>query len=150
MYPGMMHWLRNARRHGGGWGEGAGEACGPHGGRGWHDYPGHGHGEGWHAGRHDHGHDEQDLGGGAFGVRRPLRFLAYRLELDEAQVAELARILDALKVERAQAEVDRRRTVASFADALAGEAFDAVKAGEGGQLRVKSAEQLREAVLQAL
>jgi hypothetical protein len=37
-----------------------------------------------------------------------VRFLAYKLELDERQVGELARILDELKTERAQAEVDRR------------------------------------------
>ena len=87
---------------------------------------------------------------GGFGVRRPLRFLAHRLDLDERQVAELARILDELKTERAQAEVDRRRTVAAFADALAGEAFDAAKAAEGGAARVRTAERLRDAVLKAL
>lgn len=91
-----------------------------------------------------------DFGAGAFGVRRPLRFLAHKLDLDERQVAELARILDELKTERAQAEVDQRRTISSFADALTGDAFDAGKAGEGGQLRVKSAERLRDAVLKAL
>jgi Spy/CpxP family protein refolding chaperone len=87
---------------------------------------------------------------GGFGVRRPLRFLAHRLDLDERQVAELARILDELKTERAQAEVDRRRTVAAFADALGGEAFDAAKAAEGGAARVRTAERLRDAVLKAL
>jgi Spy/CpxP family protein refolding chaperone len=89
-------------------------------------------------------------GGGGFGVRRPLRFLAHRLGLDDAQIAALARILDQLKTERAQAEVDRRRTVAAFSDALSGDAFDAAKASEGGNLRVKSAERLRDAVLDAL
>jgi hypothetical protein len=89
-------------------------------------------------------------GGGGFGVRRPLRFLAYKLGLDERQVAELARVLNELKTERAQAEVDRRRTVASFADAVAGSAFDGARAGDGGSLRVKSAERLRDAVLKAL
>jgi Spy/CpxP family protein refolding chaperone len=93
---------------------------------------------------------EEGLGGGGFGVRRPLRFLAYKLGLNERQVAELARILDELKTERAQAEVDRRRTVAAFADALAGETFEADKAAEGGALRVQSAERLRAAVLKAL
>jgi Spy/CpxP family protein refolding chaperone len=93
---------------------------------------------------------EEGLGGGGFGVRRPLRFLAYKLGLDERQAAELARILDELKTERAQAEVDRRRTVAAFADALAADAFDAAKAAEGGALRVQSAERLRAAVLRAL
>ena len=55
-----------------------------------------------------------------------------------------------MKTERAQAEVDRRRTMTAFADALGNEAFDAAKAAEGGQLRVKSAERLRDAVLKAL
>ena len=93
--------------------------------------------------------DDEPFGGG-FGVRRPLRFLAHKLDLDDRQVAELARILDELKTERAQAEVDRRRTVSAFADALAGDAFDDAKATEGGALRVQSAERLRDAVLKAL
>jgi Spy/CpxP family protein refolding chaperone len=93
---------------------------------------------------------DDDFGAGGFGVRRPLRFLAHKLDLDDRQVAELARILDELKTERAQAEVDRRRTVSAFADALAGDAFDDAKAGEGGALRVQSAERLRDAVLKAL
>jgi Spy/CpxP family protein refolding chaperone len=99
-----------------------------------------------------HGPSEEgaEEGFGGFGVRRPLRFLAHKLDLDERQVAELARILDELKTERAQAEVDRRRTLAAFADALTGETFDAAKAGEGGELRVQSAGRLRGAVLKAL
>ena len=92
---------------------------------------------------------EEGFGGG-FGVRRPLRFLAHKLDLNDRQVSELARILDDLKTERAQAEVDRRRTVAALADALAGDAFDAAKAAEAGGLRVQSAERVRDAVLKAL
>ncbi len=89
-------------------------------------------------------------GGGNFGVRRPLRFLAHKLDLDDRQIATLARILDELKTERAQAEVDRRRTVAAFADALSGDTYDSAKAAEGGELRVQSEARLREAVLKAL
>ncbi|MBX9622431.1 MAG: Spy/CpxP family protein refolding chaperone [Gemmataceae bacterium] len=92
---------------------------------------------------------DDDLGGG-FGVRRPLRFLAHKLDLEDKQVGELARILDELKTDRAQAEVDRRRTLGVFADALSGEAFDAAKAAEAGRLRVQSAERVRDAVLKAL
>ena len=117
----------------------------------------HAHGFFWRGHRHEGrswgGPGEEmddDFGAGGVGVRRPLRFLAHKLDLDDRQVAELARILDELKTERAQAEVDRRRTVAAFADALAGDAFDDAKAGEGGALRVKSAERLRDAVLKAL
>jgi hypothetical protein len=83
-------------------------------------------------------------------VRRPLRFLAYKLELDDRQVPELARILDDLKTERAQAEVDRRRSLAAFADAVGGATFEEARAGEAGKLRVDSAERLRDAVTTAL
>ncbi len=110
-----------------------------HGGHGRHHWGGHGADEG----------DDSPLGGG-FGIRRPLRYLAHHLDLDERQVAELARILDDLKTDRAQAEVDRRRTVAAFADALAADPFDAARAAEAGELRVKSAERLRDAVTKAL
>ncbi len=88
--------------------------------------------------------------GGPFGVRRPLRFLAYKLGLEESQVAALARILDELKTERAQAAVDERRTLSAFAEALAGETFDLARAGEGAALRATSSDRLRAAVLAAL
>ena len=96
------------------------------------------------------GPGDEGLEGGGFGVRRPLRFLAYKLGLDDKQVAELARILDELKTERAQAAVDDRRTLGDFADALAGEAFDAAKAAAGGDRRAESARKLRDAVVRAL
>ena len=104
---------------------------------------GHGHGFGMHGG--GRGDD-----GGAFGVRRPLRYLAYRLELDEKQMAELARILDDLKTERAQVAVDERRAVSAFADALSGEALDAARLAEAAGSRVRAAERLRDAVVAAL
>jgi hypothetical protein len=83
-------------------------------------------------------------------VRRPLRFLAHKLDLSETQVSDLAAILNDLKTERAQAEVDDRRTLAAFADAVAGTAFVEDRAKEGGDLRTKSAERLRDAVVRAL
>jgi len=58
--------------------------------------------------------------------------------------------LDELKTERAQAEVDRRRTLSAFADALSGDAFDTAKADEAGTLRTQSAERVRQAVVKAL
>ena len=85
-----------------------------------------------------------------FGVRRPLRFLAHKLELDEKQVVLLARILDELKTERAQAAVDDRRTLSDFADALAGEQFDAGKAAAAGDRRVQSNQRLRETLIRSL
>jgi Spy/CpxP family protein refolding chaperone len=148
MYPGMMGWWKHAHRHGRGSCEGASPGCGP----------GEQPHEGGHRGRwgrhheevfagHEHDHDGDF---GHFGVRRPLRFLAHKLELEEAQVTELARILNELKTERAQAAVDHRRTVAGFADVIAGETFDGDKAGAVATDRVKSAEHLRTALVKAL
>lgn len=134
MHPAFYSWWKHARRQA--WAEGATPGfCGPGGGGG----GGHGHGPG-----------RSDDGGGGFGVRRPLRFLAHKLELSEAQVPELARILDELKTERAQAEVDHRRTVTAFADAVESATFGEARSREGGDLRVKSAERLRDAVTLAL
>ena len=140
MHPGFYDWWKS--RHGNDCGAEAG--CG---GEGWRGHHGHwrGHG-GWEERRFAGGGE----GGGEFGVRRPLRFLAYKLGLEEKQVGELARILNELKTERAQAEVDQRRTVAAFADAVGGASFDEAKAGEGAQLRVASAERLKNAVQKAL
>lgn len=159
MHPGFYHWWKG--RHAGGdcgGGEFAGdcgsERGGEHEGRGWGRHGGrhghgHGHGPGHGWGEHFARFGGPD-GGGEFGVRRPLRFLAYKLELDEKQVGELARILNDLKTERAQAEVDQRRTTAAFADAVGGAGFDDAKATEGAQQRVQSAERLKAAVVQAL
>jgi Spy/CpxP family protein refolding chaperone len=93
---------------------------------------------------------EGGFGAGAFGVRRPLRFLTYKLGLSESQVAGLARILDELKTERAQAAVDDRRTLAALADALSGDSFDESRAAEGAEMRRKGASRLSDAVVKAL
>lgn len=139
MHPGMMGWWsRRHREHGGHCGEHAAAGCGPGGGRS-ERQPSH-----YTAGADD------ELGGGAFGVRRPLRFLAWKLELEEPQVAELAKVLNDLKTERAQAAVDTRRSTSAFADAIGAEAFDAERVTEAAQVRVKVAEQLRDAVIRAL
>ncbi len=87
---------------------------------------------------------------GAFGVRRPLRFLAHRLDLDEAQVGKLATILGDLKTERAQVSVDQRRRIAAIAEAMEGSVLDEAKLGAAGDEQVKSAERLRDAVSKAL
>ena len=161
-HPGFAYWWRRGRfghgdpgacaeeAHAGGPGEGE---------RHGHDHHGHDHHE-----RRDHrGHHpappwahfapggfDDDFGGGSFGVRRPLRFLAHKLDLNDEQVAELARVLDDLKTERAQGAVDQRRTTAAFADAVAGEKFDEAVVNEAADTRVKSAERLRGAVVKAL
>jgi len=94
--------------------------------------------------RHDSGFEA------GFGVRRPLRFLAYKLDLDEAQMTRLAQVLDQLKTDRAQAAVDDRRTLSAFAEAAETDTFDEGKAREGAAARVKSAEALARSVVTAL
>jgi Spy/CpxP family protein refolding chaperone len=126
MHPHVMWW---ARRH-----RGSPESvC----------HPGGGCGPGGHFAA---GHEEP----GAFGVRRPLRFLAHKLDLDEKQAASVARILDELKTERAQAAVDDRRTTSAFASAFEGGTFDGEAAGKAADGRVESAKRLRDAVVKAL
>ena len=104
----------------------------------------------WHsAGQIEHHHYPGSFPAG-FGVRRPLRFLAWKLELKERQVAELAAVLDALKIERAQAEVDDRRALALLADAAQSEPYDSAKAEEAARLRVQSAERVQRKVVESL
>ncbi|MET0591566.1 MAG: Spy/CpxP family protein refolding chaperone, partial [Polyangiaceae bacterium] len=85
-----------------------------------------------------------------FGVRRPLRFLAHKLDLDDRQVAELARILSDLKTERAQAAVDHRRSTSAFADTISDPTFDEKKVAEVAGARVRTAEHLRDALVKSL
>src|SRR5215470_3866814 len=114
MHPGMIAWWRG-RRH---------AECGAHAGYG------HDGGDAYEAAPGDFDGDH-----GAFGVRRPLRFLAYKLELKREQVAELAKILSDLKTERAQAAVDHRRTLTGLADAVEGDTFDEGKARAAAETR---------------
>lgn len=138
MYPGMLWWLKRSRFMHGGEAAHAG-SCG---GR-----QQEGHGRTRWAGHGGHQGGEER---GGFGVRRPLRFLAYKLGLSDTQMAELARILGELKTERAQAAVDEQRSLAAFADAMTGGSFDAARADEGSKQRAEAEERLRKAVLKAL
>jgi hypothetical protein len=52
-------------------------------------------------------------------VRRPLRYLAHRLDLDENQMRRMATVLNQLKTEREQASLDEKRTVAGLAAIMA-------------------------------
>ncbi|MBX3230714.1 MAG: Spy/CpxP family protein refolding chaperone [Labilithrix sp.] len=135
MHPAFFSWWKHARRS-------EREGCGPH------AHPG----EAFFGGFGHHGGPPHGGGGpeGQFGVRRPLRFLAHKLDLSEEQTANLARILDELKTERAQAEVDQRRTIAAFADAIEAATFGEARATEGGDQRVETAKRLRDAVVKAL
>jgi len=131
MHPSMIAWWRSHR-------EGAHGHC--------HAASGFGHGQGGGGSWGFAGHGD----GGGFGVRRPLRFLIHKLDLDEKQATQLAKILDELKTERAQAAVDDRRSTAAFADAMQGEAFDQESAKAAARQRAETAERVARAVEKAL
>ncbi len=135
MHAHMMGWWRARHERGcGPFQAHAGGGCGPHGG---------GPGGGWGFGG---GGPE----GGGYGVRRPLRYLIHKLELSEKQATQLAKVIDELKTERAQAEVDERRSTASFADAVSGESFDEAAAKATAERRAETAQRLGAAVEKAL
>ena len=136
MVPGFIHWWREAH-HGGDACDSAGR-CGSKGRRRFTPPD-----------TAEHFGPAGDDGGG-FGVRRPLRFMAWKLELTEEQVTKLAGVLDALKTERAQAAVDHRRSVGAFADAIVHDAFDVAAASAAAEERVQSAGRLKAAVVKAL
>jgi Spy/CpxP family protein refolding chaperone len=138
MHPGFISWWRQRHGH---------FACGAQAGADAGPFPRHGCGPG--AGWHASGFEPGEAGGG-FGVRRPLRFLAHKLELDERQMAVFAAALDELKTERAQAAVDQRRRVSTLAEALEKVEFDEQKLSEAGEQQERSASQVRAAVERAL
>lgn len=127
MHPGFLHWWKSHRTHGC-----AGAGCSP------------GHHGGVHAGWS--GHDD----GVGFGVRRPLRYLAWKLELEQEQVGKLASIIDALKTERAQADVDFRRSTSAIAAAFEAESVDPAALQAAAKQRVEAEERRQRAVSTAL
>lgn len=133
MHPGFYY--RWKRSHEGSYDEERASACG----RG-----------GW---RRRHGHDRRQQAAGhhsGFGVRRPLRYMAHRLDLDDEQIDKLAAILNLIKTERAQAQLDEQRSIAGIADAVEGDEFDTAAANEALASRVAAAERLKEEVLKTL
>lgn len=85
-----------------------------------------------------------------FGVRRPLRYMTYQLDLDEDQISQLAGILNRLKTERSQAAVDWERSIADIAAAMDTDNFDSNAVEEALKIRVDSAKRMRNEVLEAL
>ena len=89
-------------------------------------------------------------GGPMFGIRRPLRHLTWKLDLDESQVREMADILARLKNARSQARVDREGSVNDLAQAFGSEGFDDDRAAEAIERRKSSVGGQEDSVLEAL
>jgi len=96
------------------------------------------------------GRDDDGFGSSGLGVRRPLRFLTWKLDLTSDQVAAVARILERLKIERAQAEVEQRRSASALADAMAADTFDSAAASVATEHRATSAGAVQAAVARSL
>jgi uncharacterized membrane protein len=135
MHPGFYHWWQQRQAHcHGGEGAAAQSGCGARG-RWAHESQG----DAWQA-----------SGDAGFGVRRPLRFLANKLELGDEQVEKLATILSRLKTERAQGEVDQRRRITGLADAFERSALDSAEVERAETEAMKSEAAIRAAVQRAL
>ena len=74
----------------------------------------HGHHKPYYETRRHNRH----AGRGDFGVRRPLRYLSYHLDLDEAQRRKVAASFERIKLEREQASLDKKKSDANVADQL--------------------------------
>lgn len=89
-------------------------------------------------------------GHASFGVRRPLRYLTYHLDLDASQTRKVAAILNRLKTEREQAALDEKRTVAAIADLMTGDAPATEQLDAALRPRLDSADRLRQEIGRAI
>lgn len=85
-----------------------------------------------------------------FSVKRPLRFLMHKLDLDDEQVIAVADALSDFRIERDQADVERRRGKKVLVSALTAEEFDREKAAEGVKQQVEANTRLHEAFVDTL
>ena len=95
-------------------------------------------------------HHDPVFGSAGVGVRRPLRFFSFRLDLSERQIGEVAKILEGLKIERAQAEVDLRRAASDLADALESAEFGRTSSDSARSRRMEAARRVQDSVSTAV
>ena len=88
--------------------------------------------------------------GAQFGVRRPLRYLSYQLDLSENQMRRMSSALNAIKNEREQATLDEKRTVTAIADLMADGTPTLEEFGKALQPRTRNAEQLQAEIARGL
>ncbi len=88
--------------------------------------------------------------GRILGVRRPLRYLTWKLDLSDQQVRELADVLKRLKTARSQTQVDWDGSVADIADTFTSTQFDEDKAQAAVDRRKLSASAQQDQIVEAL
>jgi hypothetical protein len=80
--------------------------------------------------------------GPTFGVRRPLRHLAWKLNLSEAQIRDVVDVLDRLKTAYNQARLDQDRSTSEVATVFAAAEFDAERVTAALATRARATEVL--------
>lgn len=88
--------------------------------------------------------------GAQFGVRRPLRYLGYQLDLSENQMRRMGSVLNAIKNEREQLALDEKRTLSAVADLLTEGVPTLEELNDALALRNTSSEKLQGEIAQAL
>ena len=88
--------------------------------------------------------------GPTVGVRRPLRHLAWKLKLNDAQIRDLVDVLDQLKIAYHQARLDQDRSTSAVAAVFAAGSFDADSANAALATRTQSSEVLNGELLVAI
>lgn len=88
--------------------------------------------------------------GDFMGGRRPLRFLARRLNLQDDQFLAVANVLSELRTARQQAALDERRAMSRYAAALEASAFTPELLQTAQQERMQAAQALHDAIAQAI
>lgn len=148
MHPGYLWYRKQLQRQR--QGQGYGGACGPTYASAWCETGSRASGTEWTYHSSSRGSGDGVFGSGGFGVRRPIRFLSERLDLSEKQVSELARIVEQIRIERAQAAVDLRRAAGELAAALESGDFTMDAAESAGQRRVEAAKSVQNVVSRSL
>ena len=104
----------------------------------------------WYAHRGHSHHWKSGRRSGSFGVRRPLRYLSYQLDLDESQRRRVAVVLDAVKTEREQAALDEKKMAADLADLVARPDMTDEALTDVLSARVASTERVQQSVAKAI
>jgi Spy/CpxP family protein refolding chaperone len=88
--------------------------------------------------------------GPTFGVRRPLRHLAWKLNLNETQIRDVVDVLDRLKTAYNQARLDQDRSTSEVAAVFSAAAFDADRTTAALATRTRATEALNQELLSAV
>ncbi len=88
--------------------------------------------------------------GPTFGVRRPLRHLAWKLNLNETQVRDVVDVLDRLKTAYNQARLDQDRSTSEVAAVFTTTQFNSERVGAALATRTRATEALNQELLSAV